>query len=511
MIVMNRQDLAVKNSTVGLLSQLIILFIQFWTRRIFVQYLGVELLGISSTFSSILNTLSLAELGFQSAVVYSLYKPLSENDCDKVNEIMNVLKVIYRSIGIFFILAGMICCPFLKYVLSGVEVSGIVYLIFFLQMLNSACSYFLAYKRALFHADRRGYITKEIDTGITILISLIKVIVVIKTSNYIAFIVLTTIQTIVCNVFVHVMSRRIYPYLHRTKFNKSIFNEIKSNVGALFAGKIAGYVYSSTDNLVISSIVGTVSVGYLVNYTTIISCIKKLADSIWDPISPIIGHILAEDSDTVKHEKIFRSYTYIRYIIACITVIPAIVLLQSFISIWIGKKYLLPMGIVWLCCMDLYIHFVHSSLCDYIRGSGLFHEDKNIEIVGAIINIITSIILAYRIGMTGVLIGTVLSQMFFWIFRSRIVYKHCFGEVKNGFVKYWFTHFVYGTLFFLMSFILTILYQKIKVDLFILKFLIGGICCETVILVTHFVVFGRTEEFKKLEDIVFNNIRKKRK
>lgn len=508
---MSRQDIAIKNSTVGLLSRLITLFFQFWTRRIFVQYLGVEMLGISSTFSSILNTLSLAELGFHSAVVYSLYKPLADNDYDKVNEIINVLKVIYRSIGILFIVTGMICCPFLRFVISGVEISGTVYAIFIIQMLNSACSYFLAYKRSLFHADRRGYITKEIDTGMTIVFSLIKVIVVIKTSNYIAYITLTTLQTIISNVFVHIMSRKNYPYLRRTQFNVGIFKDIWSNVKALFMGKIAGYVYFSTDNLVISSIIGTVSVGYLVNYTTIISSIRSLTESILGPICPIIGHMLAEDSDTVKHEKIFRSYSYIRYVIACVTIIPTIVLLQSFISVWIGKNYLLPVSIVWLCCFDLYIHLVHTSLCDFVNGSGLFKEDKNIEIAGAVTNLVTSIFLAYKIGMVGVLIGTIISQMLFWICRSNLVYKHCFGEVKSGFVKYWSVNLVYALLFFIVSFTMSLVYQKINVDSFVLRFVIGGIGCEVVILITHFIVFGRTEEFKQLESIVLYILKKKRK
>ena len=508
---MNRRQVAIKNSTVGLLSQLVTLFFQFWTRRIFVKYLGVELLGISSTFSSILNTLSLAELGFQSAVVYSLYKPLVENDYEKINEIVNVLKVIFRSIGIFFIAAGMICCPFLKYVLSGVKISGTVYLIFLIQMMNSVCSYFLAYKRALFHADRRGYITKGIDTAMTIIFSLVKVIVVVKTSNYIAYITLTTLQTIISNTFVHIISRKTYPYLRRIKFNAAVFQDIWQNVKALFVGKIAYYVYTSTDNLVISSIVGTVSVGYLVNYTTITSSIKTLTGSILGPISPIIGNMLAEDTDPVKHEKIFRVYTYIRYVIACVMIIPTIVLLQSVIIVWVGKNFLLPVSIVWLCCFDLYIHLVHSSLCDFVNGSGLFKEDKNIEIAGAITNLVTSIFLAYKIGMIGVLIGTIISQMLFWVCRSKLVYKHCFGEVKKGLAKYWFTHLVYGSLFSLISFIMSMAYQKINVDSFVLRFVIGGVCCEAVIFIIHFIVFGRTEEFKQLENIVLNIMKKKRK
>lgn len=506
---MSRQQIAIKNSSVGLISQVVTLFFQFWTRSIFVHYLGVEMLGISSTFSSVLNTLSLADFGFQSAVVYSLYKPLVENDYEKVNEIMNVLKVIYRAIGAFFIAAGIVCCPFLKYILSGVEISFTIYLIFIIQVLNSACSYFLAYKRALFHADRKGYMTKGIDTVMTIVFSLVKVIVVILTSNYIYYITLTTLQTIVSNLYVHVISQKKYSFLRKTGFNNEIFKEIWTNVKSLFVGKIAYYIYSSTDNLVISSIVGTVSVGFLVNYTTIIGSMKTLTGSILSPITPIIGNMLAEEKNSAKNEKVFRLYTYIRYVIACVTIIPTIVLIQSFIRVWIGDDYLLPDVIVWLCCFDLYIHLVHSSLCDFISGSGFFREDRNIEIAGAVSNLVISIFLAYRIGMTGVLIGTIISQSIFWIGRSRLVYKKCFGQVENGLAKYWLTNFVYIVLFFALCLLMSAVYKRITIDVFIIRFILSGICCEGVIFLIHCLVFGRTEEFKQSKNMVQNIVKKK--
>lgn len=505
---MNRQEIAIKNSLMGLMSQIVILVLQFWTRSVFIQYLGVEMLGISSTFSSVLNTLSLTELGFQSAVVYSLYKPLAEKDTNIVNEIMNILKIIYRILGCFLILTGIICCPFLKYILSGVEITKTIYLIFLIQVLNSACSYFLAYKRALLHADRKGYLNSGIDTAMTIIFSLIKVIVVIYTSNYFYYAILTTLQTIVSNLFVHIVSQKKYRFLRKTSFDFAIFKGIWSNVKALFVGKIAFYIYSSTDNLIISSVVGTVAVGYLVNYTTIVSSIKTLTNSILNPIAPIIGNMLAEESDSKKNERVFRIYSYIRYVIACACVIPVIVLTQSFITAWIGKDYLLPDIIVWLYGFDIYIHLVHSALCHFINGSGLFKEDRNIEIVGAASNLVISIVFVYRLGIAGVLIGTIISQSIFWICRSIVVYKNCFGDVRKEISRYWMVNVVYFIVFLGLSFLLTMVYQRINIDSFLVRFVFGGICCEGIILIAHTIIFGRTEEYKQLKNMVVTIVKK---
>lgn len=505
---MGRQQTAIKNSTVGLLSQIISLAIQFLTRSIFIQYLGVEMLGISSTFASILNTLSLTELGFQAAIVYSLYRPLIENDYHQVNEIMNVLKSIYRFIGCFLIFGGFVCCPFLKFILSGVEVSKTIYLIFLIQVSNSACTYFLAYKRALFHADGKGYINQAIDTVTNIVFSLLKIFVVIKTSNYVYFVTLTTLQTIISNLFINIAIHKKYSFLRKTKFNVGIFKGVWENVKHLFVSKIAFYIYSSTDNIIISTVLGAVSVGYLVNYTTIINSIKTFTGSVLSPITPIIGKMLAEEKDAEKNEKIFRSYTYIRYVIACATIIPIIVLAQSFISAWIGEQYLLSDLIVWLYGMDLYIHLVHTSLCDFINGSGLFKADRNIEIVGAVSNLAVSLVLVYVFGITGVLIGTIVSQGAFWILRSIVVYKNCFRDVKKGFAKYWATNAAYIVLFLIMGILLTMVYQKIKISSFIIRFIVGGILCEIIILLVHIIIFGRTDEYKQMKGMAMNILNK---
>ena len=268
------------------------------------------------------------------------------------------------------------------------------------------------------------------------------------------------------------------------------------------------YIYSSTDNLVVSSIVGTVSVGYMVNYTTIISSLKTLTNSILNPITPIIGNMLALEKSDEKSESVFRMYTYIRFVIACCIITPIIVLIQSFIEVWIGKNYLLSIAIVWLYGMDLYIHIVHSALCDFINGSGLFKENRNIEIVGAICNVVVSISLAYFIGLEGVLIGTIISQSLFWIGRSIVAYRNCFLTSKGRLLGYWITNIIYIVVFVGICCILTLAYTYIDLSFFPLRFILGGLLCEVSVIVTLCVLFGRTEEHRQTVEIICSIFRK---
>jgi len=505
---MNRSSLAIRNSTIGLTSQIIAVIFQLITRKVFVQYLGVELLGISSTFSSVLNTLSLAELGFQTAIIYNLYKPLATNDEEQINNTVNVLKVIYRCIGVFFIMAGVVCLPLLKYILSGIEINGIVYTIFLIQVANSASSYFLAYKRTLLFADRREFITKIVDTVLNVIINLIKIYVVIKTSNYIIYISLTLTQTIVSNLIIHLIAKKIYPFLHKAKWDYELFKKIWGNVKNLFVGKLAFYVYSSTDNIVVSALVSTVSVGFMVNYTTIISNLRTLANSIFSPITPIIGNMVAEKGNQKNDEYVCRLYSFIRYAIACVIIIPVIVLIQDFITVWVGKKFMLSNLIVWLYCLDLYIFFVHGPLCDFISVNGMFREDRNIEIIGATTNLISSIILAKFFGIAGVLIGTVFSQVVFWIGRSLIAHRKCFQSEKKTYISYWIRNFKYLVFFIVMSLVLGKVYKWMVVDVFILRFVCGGILCELVVGIGLLIFFGKTEEFQTVYHVLKRKFKK---
>ena len=178
---MNRTQKTMRNSITGLAGQIITILLSIIARKVFIQYIGVELLGLNSTFASILSTLSLAELGFQQVIVFHLYGALAKGDQKQVNSIVNVYKVVYRCIGCFFIVASLCCVPFLQVFLSDIEATPSVRLYFLIQALSGACTYFLAYKRNILYADQQSYVSALIDTVITTSATLICIVVVMFT------------------------------------------------------------------------------------------------------------------------------------------------------------------------------------------------------------------------------------------------------------------------------------------------------------------------------------------
>lgn len=499
---MNKKYTILKNSSVGFASQIVTMLFTFITRSLFVKYIGVDLLGLNSTFSSVLNALSLAELGFQSAIVYNLYRPLHDENTEEINVIMNILKTIYRGIGIFFVAAAFLVTPFLKSIVTGMEVTMTIYVYFWLQALASVCTYFLAYKRAILYADQKDYVSKCIDLLCSVVFNIAQCISLVRFRSYIAYLILKVMQTYCSNIVVHIYCKRHYAYLHSGKLDTEKLKQIMQNVRDVFLGKIAGFIYGSTDNLVISSFVSTVSVGFFVNYTTITTSLKTLTNSALSPLIPILGNHLLDEQDSQKREQLFYLNTFVRYLIALVIVIPMGTLMNDFIALWVGKHMLLDNSVVILLCLDFYIHLVHSATCDFINSAGLFRSDKYIEMLGAACNIITSIILVHNLGIAGVLIGTVVSQMIFWIGRSIIVYRECLRLGLKSYVFYWVKNLFFALLAVCITMLILYVNRRIAIGNALLSFIVKGIVSEVIIAVVAFVVLCKTTEMRNARNYI---------
>lgn len=508
---MNRKVLVVKNSTMGLLSQVMTIMFAFITRHMFIEYIGVELLGINTTFNSVLSALSLSELGFEAAVIYSLYRPMHDDNKEKINDIINILKIIYRCIGGIFILGSIGVLPFLKYILVDIEIAEKqIYIFFLLQSSASVCTYFLAYKRTLLYANQKEYVSKIVDMLVNCFFNVLQCLTILKLHNYYIYLFLKIGQIIVSNLIIHSYCHYYYSYLHKDKINKEILKDIIKNVKNIFVGKIAGFIYSSTDNLVISTFINTVSVVYYGNYTTIVLSLKNMTNGLLAPISPIIGNYLVEEKSNENKKNIFLLYTHVRFWISLLLIIPTIVLIEDFIVLWIGEEFVLPSSIIYLLGAEFYIHLVHSATIDFINGIGLFKLDKYIELAGAFSNIILSILLVRNLGIAGVIVGTVLSQFVFWAGRSTIVYFCGLLLNKKDFFSYWMRNLYYCIVFVLCTKICHLIYFKIALEVSIVKIVLGGFLCEICILMLGIVMLKAFYEQKQLLKIVVKIITKKR-
>ncbi|MCF0238149.1 MAG: polysaccharide biosynthesis protein, partial [Sphaerochaetaceae bacterium] len=145
---MSRTHNTIRNSVWGLGQKALMLISPFIIRTLIIKTLGADYLGLNGLFVSILQVLNLVELGFSSAITFSLYKPIAEKNIPVVCGLMNVYKKIYRYVGFGILGLGLFFSPFLSFVIKGDVPSDInIYLLYYLYLFNTASSYLLfAYK-----------------------------------------------------------------------------------------------------------------------------------------------------------------------------------------------------------------------------------------------------------------------------------------------------------------------------------------------------------------------------
>lgn len=506
---MNSTQKTMRNSAVNLLGQVISILLGFISRKVFIQYLGVELLGLNSTFASLLNTLSLAELGFQQVIVFHLYGVLAKGDKAQINSLVNIYKLVYRCIGCFFIGAALCCMPFLQYFLSDVEATNSVRVYFLIQALTGACTYFLAYKRNILYADQNSYISGFIDTIVNTTATLLSIAVAVFTGNYLLFLLIQLVKTYLSNLFVHAACTKRYPYLHTEKVDWQLLRKIASNLKDVVLERIAGYIYDSTDNLLISMFISTIQVGFLNNYTMVISHIKNLLRSLSSPLVPAIGNLVAVEEDTAQQVEKFQLLEQGFFWLTGMAVVPVYVLTDFFITIYLGEAYILPEAILFFLCMDLYIHIIQDPCLCFLSANGLFKVRRNISIVGAIVNIVVSALLIRPFGMAGILAGTAVSQVFYWIARSVVAIRGCLKQSWRVFSIYWLKQAAMLGVIVAAVWLGRNMTQHLYVVNSVLTFIVCGILCEACFAVLAFVCTRGIAAQRSLERTVGSILRQR--
>ena len=189
----SRTEYVKKNILYGYISTVISSVFSIITRTIFVYVLGAEYLGVSGLFSNVLGVLSFTELGIGSAIVFSLYKPIAENDNEKIKSLISLYKRAYRLIAIVVTMIGLIIIPFLDYLVNtDIPMSEIrVYYIIFL--FNTVSSYFVTYKTSYVSALQKEYIVTNTTTIGTIVTNVIQIIFLVAGGNYLSYLLIAAI------------------------------------------------------------------------------------------------------------------------------------------------------------------------------------------------------------------------------------------------------------------------------------------------------------------------------
>ncbi len=425
---------AKRNIIWGTINKIVTLVCPFIMRTVLIYTLGLEYLGLGSLFTSILQVLNMAELGISSVIVFSMYKPIAENDTEKICALLLYYKKAYRIIGTIILVAGLALLPFLKYLIKGSYPADInLYVLYSLYLFNTVISYFLfAYRNCLLTAHQRNDIASNISTVAYIIQYVLQISLLFLFRNYYWYYIAVPICTIINNLITALLTRKMYPqYKGGGKLGSNEKAFIKKNIGGLMLGKVCVTSRNSLDNIFISSYIGLTAVAIYGNYYYILSAIIGFLQVICTAISAGVGNSIASE----KPEKNYSDLKKISFLYSWIAGWCAICLLnlfQPFMRIWVGEGQMLSMVEVVLFSLYFYSLTLGDIRSQYSSAAGLWWEGRFYVAAETIGNFVLNWILVRWFGIAGVIVATFITIIFCnFIWGSNIVFKYYFKTISS--------------------------------------------------------------------------------
>ncbi|WP_282937460.1 hypothetical protein [Paenibacillus sp. RC67] len=488
------------NISVGLGNQLIITLLSFFSRTIFIHTLGLEYLGVNGLFTNILAMLSLAEAGIGSSIVYNLYKPVAENDKEKIRMLMKLYKKAYLYIALFVSVLGLAVMPFLSLFVKDANVDNI-HLIYLVFLINTVAPYLYLYKNSFLNVTQKGYIITGIYSISSILSTCLKIVILYFTQNYILYLFIDSFITISNSMILSRIVDKMYPYLKEkvtTKLDAITKNNIIKNVKAIILQNVGNYFIFGTSNIMISTFVSIAAVGLYSNYNMLIEICRTFINQIFNNIYHSVGNLVAKESK----EKIYSVYKvtmFLNFWLYSFCAIFMYVIIEPFITLWIGKQFIMEKMVLIVLMVTFYERGMRNSVSTVKTTAGIFHEDRYAPLVQAVINLGFSIWLVQVMGLSGVFIGALISAVLvpFWT-TPYFVYKKIF---QKPLWHYYGTYAYYTAIGVGTCLATSLLCQWFSADT-VMMLVVKVILCLMVPNVIYLALFYKTEEFKYLFGIV---------
>ena len=494
----NRIYNSLLNLVTGFGTRIILMVLAFVVRTVFIKTLGEEYLGINGLYSNILNMLSLSELGFGTAMVFSMYKPLAENDYEKLSQLMKLYKKVYSIIGTVILVLGLSLVPFLDLLIKNKpDIDGLTFY-YILFLLNTVISYwFFAYRNAILQADQRSYVINNYQTTFNLLRSVLQIVLLVCFKSFTIYLLTQMICTIGQNIALAIKVKRTYPVFnneYKSSLPKAEKKKIFSDVKALMLQKISFTVLNSSDSLIISAFVGINWVGLLSNFIMIEEAVTGVLCQITSSVSASIGNYFSIESKENGYH-LFKRIYFINYWFYGFSSVALFTLLNPFVEIWLGKDFVISKALVFALVMRFLMAGYMNTLSTFRSALGLFVQGKYLPLLVALINIVLSIGLSYPLGAFGVLIATPITRLVINAWHTPyVVHKYGFNKsVKSFYVKCIFEVSLILLLMFGMMELSNIIFEG---GVTILNFAFMVVLTAIIPNVIIILIFGRTNEFK---------------
>lgn len=486
-----------KNGIMILTFQILTYLMEFLCRTVFIYTLSMDYVGVGGLFSNILSILSLTELGISSVLVYSMYKPLAEGNQGKLLALVDFYKKAYRLIACLIGGIGLVLTPFLPYLIKDCPDLDGLYVIYLLYLANSVSSYLFTYKTSLFQAEQKLYVCTFWKCIFSTLKDIVQVILLFLTGNFFLYLIVQIPFTLMANLFLSRKAEKQYPFLKEKNYPPLSGEErrtLMKNTFAMFNHRIGATILGSTDNVIISRLVGLTAVAINDNYVLITNTINMVMDKVFSALTASVGNLNATESSETSY-KVFKVLHFAGFWFYTFCTICLFLLLNPFIELAFGEKYLFPFPVVTMICLNFYVVGIRKIPLIFKESMGLLWQDRFKPLIEAGINLVISIIGVYCMGITGVFLGTFISMVTtsLWV-EPYVLFKH---GLKRSWREFWWKNAAYF-LTFLVTIALTYFVGALYDGPLLYVFIYRLVICIFFPNILLFLLFHRWEEFRKL-------------
>ncbi len=503
----NRTKNATRNIIFGVILKAYQIIVPFLMRTAMIYLMGVQYLGLNSLFTSILQVLNLAELGVGSAMIYSMYKPIAEDDNTTICALMKLYRVYYRVIGLVIAVVGCALTPFIPKLISGDVPSEInIYILYLLNLGATVLSYWLyAYKNSILQAHQRTDIVSKVTLVTSTIQYLLQVLVLWLFKDYYLYVIVMLATQAVTNIVTAIVADKLYPeFKPNGNIPKEEVKQINQRIRDLFTAKLGTVVIGSADTIVISAFLGLTTLAVYQNYYFIMNAICGFIAVIFSAITAGIGNSLVTETPE-KNYNDFEKFTFIICFILCICCCCFAGLYQPFMKLWVGEKLMLDFSFVIMFCILFYCLELAMVWATVKDAAGLWHSDRFRPLVGAAVNLILNIVLVKIIGLYGIILSTVISYILIsmpWLIHNLFKYLY------KGSIKAYLKDLLLYIIVTICSTVLSIIIcNKITIG-GIAGLLIKGIVCIGISLGIEVLIYRKKKEFIEAKILVRKMIKR---
>ena len=506
----SRTKSSIKNISFSIITQISTVLLNYICRYIFVKTLSEEYLGVNGLFSNILTIFSLAELGIGSAIIYAMYKPIAENDENKIRSYMSFYKKCYNIIALIILFAGLMIMPFLNFFINdstNVEIPHL-YFIYFLYLLDSVFSYLFVYKSSILNAMQKNYICNRYQIICKIIMITLMCFSLILFKNFIIYLVIQIVFKLITNILISNRADKMYSFIKDTKDSKLGKGERKNvfkNVYALFCNQIGSVLINGTDNIVISKYISLIMVGLYSNYYLIISSVSNFVGQMFNAIVASVGNLSVSTSKK-NTMNMFHKINFVNFVISFFCLTMLVCCLNDFIGLSFGAKYILDDATVIILLINFYLLSMRNVVGTFKYAMGIFWNDKYSMLIRAIVNVVLSIMLVRYIGLAGVFLGTLISDLVttFW-YQPYALFKY--GFETKVFI-YFRDFFKYGVVSLFGMSLCILIIKWIDLPLSLLGLVFDIVLGFVIFIAIIVIIFRKNDYYRFYKNMIFEYINK---